>query len=207
MPEYKLYYFPLRCRGEPTRLLLEYHGAKYEDIRVNPENWPALKPKMPMGQMPVLEVDGKMLCQSTATARYLAREFGLAGKNNLDMATADMLVDGIFDMWGSLRAVYMPLMQGDSQAVKEQWDKYKVEHLALFLERYQKFYSANKSGWMVGDEITWADLVITDYLSVLQDCFSADALQGYADLKKYVDKVQNVPQLKTYIVNRPKTAF
>jgi glutathione S-transferase len=186
---------------------LEYHGAKYEDIRVSPENWPALKPKMPMGQMPVLEVDGKMLCQSTAIARYLAREFGLTGKNNLDMATADMLVDGIFDMWGSLRAVYMPLMQGDSQAVKEQWDKYKVEHLAPFLERYQKFYSANKSGWMVGDEITWADIVITDYLSVLQDCFSADALQGYADLKKYVDKVQNVPQLKTYIANRPETVF
>lgn len=44
MPEYKLYYFPLRARGESARLILAYHGAKFEDIRVAPENWPALKP-------------------------------------------------------------------------------------------------------------------------------------------------------------------
>jgi len=110
MPEYKLYYFPLRSRGEPVRLMLEYHGAKYDDVKVKFEDWPALKPKMPMGQMPVLEVDGKMLCQSTAIARYLAREFGLAGNNTFDMAKADMYVDGIFDMWGKLSAVYMPMI-------------------------------------------------------------------------------------------------
>jgi len=207
MPEYKLYYFPLRARGESARLLLAYHGAKFEDIRVSPENWPALKPKMPMGQMPVLEVDGKMLCQSTAIARYLAREFGLAGKTNWDMAKADMLVDGIFDMWGSLRSVYMPLMQGDTEAVKEQWEKFKTEHLNPFLERYHKFFAASKSGWLVGEELTWADIVVAEFLSVLQDGFSADALKDHNDLKQFVEKVQNLPQLKTYIASRPKTAF
>lgn len=39
----KLYYFPLRSRAEPARLLMEYNGVKYEDIRVTPEHWPLLK--------------------------------------------------------------------------------------------------------------------------------------------------------------------
>jgi len=35
--------------------------------------------EMPFGQVPVLEVDGKMLCQSHTIARYLARQHNLAG--------------------------------------------------------------------------------------------------------------------------------
>ena len=35
---------------------------------------------MPFGQVPVPEVDGKMLCQSYTIARYLAHQFGIAGE-------------------------------------------------------------------------------------------------------------------------------
>ena len=31
----------------------------------------------PLNSLPVLEVDGKKMCQSMAIARYLAREFGI----------------------------------------------------------------------------------------------------------------------------------
>ena len=32
--------------------------------------------EMPLGAMPVLEIDGKKSCQSNAIARYLAKKFG-----------------------------------------------------------------------------------------------------------------------------------
>ena len=53
---------------------------------------------MPFGQIPVLEVDGEMIGQSTSIARFLAKEFQLAGKDNLEQAQADMVVDACNDL-------------------------------------------------------------------------------------------------------------
>jgi glutathione S-transferase len=45
-------------------------------VRVERSDWPALKPTMPMHQMPCLQLDdGHKLCQSMAIARYLARKY------------------------------------------------------------------------------------------------------------------------------------
>jgi glutathione S-transferase len=171
------------------------------------DEWAKIKSKTPMGQLPLLEFDGNVLCQSTAIGRYLARECGLAGKNSYEMALADMYVDGIQDMWANLHTVYMPLMTGDQQTFKSEWAKFKVDHLPTFLQRYDGFLCANKSGWLVGNNITWADLTVSEFLANLQDSFAADALEGHPNLKKYVEKVQSLPQVKEYIKNRPKTAF
>lgn len=48
---------------------------------------------MPYGQMPVLEIDGKQYAQSVALARYLAKQVGLAGKDDLENLQIDMAVD------------------------------------------------------------------------------------------------------------------
>lgn len=53
---------------------------------------------MPFGQVPVLEVDGKMLAQSHSIARYLARKHGLAGKDAWEESQADMYADCIIDL-------------------------------------------------------------------------------------------------------------
>ena len=44
----------------------------------------------PCGQIPVLNYNGVEISQSMAIARFLANEFGLAGKTNLEKARADM---------------------------------------------------------------------------------------------------------------------
>ncbi|VDO98786.1 unnamed protein product [Soboliphyme baturini] len=72
MPTYKLYYFDGRGRAELCRILLAYGNIEYEDVRVSSEEWTKLKPTMPMGQLPVLERDGDMLCKSPVIARFLA---------------------------------------------------------------------------------------------------------------------------------------
>lgn len=53
---------------------------------------------MPLGQMPVLEVDGVKLPQSGAIARYLAKKYDLAGKTDMDSYWADAFFDTLEDI-------------------------------------------------------------------------------------------------------------
>lgn len=70
MSQYKLIYFNLRARGEIIRLIFAAAGQKYEDHRIERNQWPAYKPQSPFGQLPLLEIrDGSNvvhLCQSIA---------------------------------------------------------------------------------------------------------------------------------------------
>lgn len=44
MPQYKVIYFNVKALAEPMRFLLSYGNIDFEDVRVEKEDWPALKP-------------------------------------------------------------------------------------------------------------------------------------------------------------------
>lgn len=52
---------------------------------------------MPMGQMPILIVDGKRAHQSLAITRYLAKQVGLTGADAWEDLEIDTAVDTIND--------------------------------------------------------------------------------------------------------------
>lgn len=43
MPEYKITYFNVKALAEPMRFLLAYGNIDFEDVRIEKENWPAIK--------------------------------------------------------------------------------------------------------------------------------------------------------------------
>ena len=53
---------------------------------------------MPYGQVPLLEYDGVTICQSITITRFLATECGLAGKDHLENAKIDEVVDAVSDL-------------------------------------------------------------------------------------------------------------
>lgn len=50
------------------------------------------------GQLPILEIDGKIFAQSVSMSRYLGRKYGLAGSNGEEELEVDQVVDFIMDL-------------------------------------------------------------------------------------------------------------
>lgn len=50
-----------------------------------------------MGQMPVLEIDGKKVHQSISICRYLAKKVGLSGATDFENFEIDAAVDTVND--------------------------------------------------------------------------------------------------------------
>lgn len=50
-----------------------------------------------MGQIPMLEIDGLKLYQSAAILRYLSKQFGVAGKDDLENLQIDMIAASVED--------------------------------------------------------------------------------------------------------------
>jgi len=207
MPEYKLIYFKVRGRGEFIRYILKEAGQNFTEEEVTMENWPEKKPKMPMGQVPVLDADGKMLAQSVAIGRYLANEHGLAGKDNWEKAQADMYVDGVNDVLPGLSPVYQAIMANDVEKKEAAWSKYRDENLKPFLDRYEKFLGENHSGWLVGDHVTWADLVLAEFTERLNTIYEKDVINSHAKVLAHMHKVHELPHIKKYVAERPHYTF
>uniref|UniRef100_A0A183CB11 glutathione transferase n=1 Tax=Globodera pallida TaxID=36090 RepID=A0A183CB11_GLOPA len=134
MVQYKLYYFDARGVGEPIRLLLHYVGQQFEDVRFGSmEEWQdKYKSKFFYGKVPVLEVDGKQLGQSTTILRFLAEKFALAGKDEWEKAKADEIINFQKDAYTELAPyIYTKLgfREGDL-------DKLRVEVLEPGVKRY-----------------------------------------------------------------------
>uniref|UniRef100_A0A1I7YRV2 glutathione transferase n=2 Tax=Steinernema glaseri TaxID=37863 RepID=A0A1I7YRV2_9BILA len=206
MPSYKLTYFPIRGLAEPARLLFHLAGVEFEDNRIEQEAWPALKPNTPFGQLPVLEFDGKVLAQSYAIYRYLANEFGFAGKCNFEKAIVDMIADSQKDFGIEVREYFRVaagMAEGDASKLYEEKVKpAAARHLPLLV----KYLKESGSGFFVKSGVTWVDLLIVEQLNTFKN-FQSDILNEYPELDKFIETVRSLPQLKEYVEKRPVTQF
>ena len=102
----QLVYFNIRARAEPARLLLAYAGVGYQDVRVeqpwlnmaNMQHWDSIKTEFAFQQLPVLFWDGEQIAQSLAVTRFIAKQLGLAGKDNLEEAQVNEIIYAIEDV-------------------------------------------------------------------------------------------------------------
>jgi len=73
----ELYYFQVRARAEPLRLLLRYARIPYANHLVAGADWPKFKETVPNGALPVIKLpDGSFLDDTPKLARYIAVRAG-----------------------------------------------------------------------------------------------------------------------------------
>jgi glutathione S-transferase len=205
MSTYKLYYFNLRGRAEISRLIFAAAGQKYEDVRFEREQWPSLKPQMPLGQAPVLEFDGVQLPQSMSIARFLAKQFQLAGKDNFEQAKVDAVVDTINDLLTALTPAHR---EQDETKKQELFKNFFAEELPKHLQNLDvlgKLYG-NGGPYFVGNHLTWADLLFHVLLETLVG-LDGNCLNHHPWLKQNRAEVEKQPRIAEYLKNRPQTPF
>ncbi|HRY23197.1 MAG: glutathione S-transferase family protein [Geminicoccaceae bacterium] len=100
MAEFKVTYFDMAgSRGEDVRLALVIAGRTFEDIRVDREAFLKLKPELPFGSLPVLEVEGHgVFSQTNAILRLIGRLCDLYPQEPFEAARHDALMDAVEDL-------------------------------------------------------------------------------------------------------------
>ncbi|XP_035728117.1 glutathione S-transferase-like [Vespa mandarinia] len=202
MPSYKLTYFPVKALAEPIRFIFSYAGVEFEDVRFNSNDWPKIKPTTPFGQVPMLEVDGKKINQSTAIARYLAKQHGLAGKNDWEALEIDAIVDTIHDLRAKIAAHHYE-QNAEAKAAKL---KVAEEVVPYFLERLDNQVK-NNGGYFVGGALSWADLTFVALLDYLNFMSKSNIIEKYDNLKALQEKVLDIPAIKKWVEKHPETGF
>ncbi|XP_063695980.1 glutathione S-transferase [Culicoides brevitarsis] len=201
MPEYKVWYFNVKALGEPLRFLLSYGGLPFEDIRVTREEWPALKPSMPMGQMPILEVDGKRVHQSLAMCRYLAKQVGLVGAD----AWEDLQIDTVVDTVNDFRLKVAIVAYEPDDVVKEKkLITLNNEVIPFYLSKLNVIAKENNDHLALG-RATWADVYFAGILDYLNYLTKKDLLSDYEHLRNVVTGVLGNENVAAYIRKRPIT--
>lgn len=205
MSTYKLYYFNGRGRAEFARLIFAAAGEKFEDIRFEREQWPSHKSEMPLGQVPVLEYKGEKLPQSVAIARFLAKQFNLAGRDHFEQAKVDAVVDTINDALNK----YIPArFESDEKKKEELLKKFFDEELPKHLQNLEVLGKTYGEGgpFFVGNQLTWADLFFYEVgHTIVQG--QATALEKYPWLQHNRAEVEKQPRIAEYLKNRPETPF
>ena len=199
-PKIKLTYFALRGRAEPSRLLLAYAGMEYEDCRIvpgfeDPTEWMALKPKTPYGSLPLLEWDGCQVAQSMAITRFIAKEVGLAGRDNLEAAQADEVVDAIGDLFEAVGKAHF----GTDEALKK---KVMTETIPNGFAKLEARLCSRGGQYFAGNALTWADVLAYNFCSGLPD---QSCLDKCPKIQSLVARVGEIPNIKCWVEKRPVT--
>jgi len=201
--KYKLTYFKFYVRGEAARQLLYLGEADFEDITVDwdSEEWKKLKPTTPFGQLPILEFDGTVICQSIVINRYLANTFGYAGKTQEDKIKAEMIAECLVD----LILPFGPIFDEPDEKKKPEMVQKAMGKFVTGLEDLQKILKANKtnSGFFVGDSLTWVDVLWATYIPWINFMKFGPGLEKFPDLLKVRDQVEATPRIAEWIKKRP----
>ena len=180
----RLYYFKGRGRAETTRWMLAANTIAFENVAI--ETVAALvalrsSGKLPFDQMPLLEIDGLAISQSTALIRYLARRGNLYGDTATDALCCDMIAGVTADLVETaLQTVFQPTAAVATAGLRARFAK--------FGPRLERHLESNGGRFTAGTRLSFADIVLaealTAYLELVPDILRATP--GLADLQRRV---------------------
>lgn len=207
MTQLKLTYFNFHGgRGEPARLAMHIGGIAFDDHRFAGADFAEIRKSTPLGQVPVLHVDGVAVTQSDAITRYVGKLAGLYPADALQALLCDEVMDAVEDANVQLGNTFG--LTGD--ALKEARTKLVEGPLAKYLEWLQEQLQAHGGTYFADGRLTIADLKVFVFLRGLMsghlDHVPTDLVEHRApQLAAFVQRIAQTPAIAEYYA-RFKTA-
>jgi glutathione S-transferase len=205
MPKLKLTYFGFDGgRGEPIRLALAYGRIPFEDHRFPPSEWPTMKEQTPLHQVPVMEVDGKIITQSNALLRYAGKLAGLYPSDPLEAAHCDEALESIEDI--VVKIVPTMFIQDEAEKRRAR-EALAAGPIPLFLRRLETMLKERGGRYFAGDRLSVADFKVFLWIRHLQsgqlDYIPTDIVQRVAPaLVEHFKRINAVPEIADYYKKR-----
>jgi len=190
-----LHYFNGRGKAESIRLMLAAAGVQFTEAAfiTEPGQMEKLRKNgdLLFQQVPLLEWDGKKLVQTAAILRHIARKCGLYGKNEDEMLQIDILTEGTRDFLG----YFLGFSFADDEQLLQGIRKMG---LPRYMPVYEKVVSESKSGYLVGDALSMADVCLLEVLLQVQER-TPEGFDGYPKLKEYKERISSLPKMAAYL--------
>ncbi len=174
----KLYRAALSGHAHRAQLFLSLIGVEHELIDVDLRNGAHKTPEFlklnPFAQVPVLDDDGSIVCDSNAILVYLAKKYG-----KTDWLPESALAAARVQRWLSVAAGELMYGPAAARLVLLVKAPYRAEEVIarahLLLGRMEQTLAQND--WLAADHPTIADVALYSYI--------ARAPEGNVDLKPY----------------------
>ena len=192
----KVFYFEGRGRAETTRWMLAANNLQFENATISSAaEMEALRAsgKLPFDQLPLLEIDGLTVSQTSALIRYLARRGDFYGDNAVDALWCDMIAGVAADLVEpAIGAAFQPTRASAVGALCQRIDK--------FCPRLERHLADNDGEFIAAKRLTFADIVLGEALTAHIE-LQPECLAAYPLLAKLQRSVVCHPGIAAYLAS------
>lgn len=207
-PQLRFFYFNFPFwRAEVCRVALVLGDVPFEDVRVSREEWKEYKESgvlkggisLPFGQLPALEIDGKIFAQTGGIARYCGKISGLYPETDRERC---LRIDQVFETADDItRDVFFSGQHPEEK--EESRKKLAAVTLPKWFGYLEALSAENGEGpWCVGDSLTLADVAlwrIVDWLSSgIVDGVPTTICDPYPRLLTLKNALENLPKVQAW---------
>ena len=196
-------------RAEVLRVSLYIGSIPFEDVRISREEFRdvILTGKLrkdiviPFNQLPVLEIDGIIVGQTGAIARYCGKLSNLYPKDNFLAAKVDQIIDTATDI---TNLVSPTVREKDEIIKKEMRDRLTNKLLPRWFNYLENLLQKeNNSRWFVNNKMSIADIAIWRLLGWLKsgmlDGIPTNICDPYPKLNYIHTSVHNHPKVQEWM--------
>ena len=196
-------------RAEVLRVSLFISNIPFEDVRISREEFinmiktgylPNGK-KVPFHQLPVIEVDGEIIGQTGAIARYCGKISNLYSNDDINAAKIDQIIDAATDI---TNLVSPTIREKDEQKKVEDRLLLKNKLLPRWFRYLENILSESTSDWFVENKMTIADIAMWRLLgwliSGIIDGIPPTIVDSYPKLKNIHTNVHHHPKVQEWML-------